>query len=151
MTIEERLLEDMKLALKAKDKIQLDTIRLLRAQIKDMYIDKKADLTENEVEKILSTAAKRRKEAIELYAKGNRNDLVAKEQAELDIILKYLPEQLDEQEIDNIVHETINTLQATSEKDIGRVMGTLMSKLKGKADGKLVQQKVREALSKLTQ
>jgi uncharacterized protein YqeY len=151
MTIEERLLEDMKLALKAKDKIQLDTIRLLRAQIKDMYIDKKADLTENEVEKILSTAAKRRKEAIELYAKGNRDDLVAKEKAELDIILKYLPEQLDEQEIDKIVHETINTLQATSEKDIGRVMGTLMSKLKGKADGKLVQQKVREALSKLTQ
>ena len=151
MTIEERLHEDMKVALKARDKIRLDTIRMLRAQIKDRFISKKSDLTENEVEQILSTAVKRRKESIELYTRGNRNDLVAKEKAEIDIILKYLPEQLDEQEIDRIIMETIKSLEVSGEKDVGRVMGDLMPKIKGKADGKIVQQKVREALSKLTQ
>ena len=150
MTIEDRLLGDMKLALKAKDKIQLDTIRMLRAQISDARIHKKEDLTESEIEQILSTAVKRRKEAIELYSQGNRDDLVAKEKAEQEIILKYLPEQLTEQEIDKLIDQTITSLDVTNEKDLGRIMASLMPKLKGKADGKLVQQKVREALAKLT-
>jgi uncharacterized protein YqeY len=151
MTIEERLLEDMNRALKARDKIQLETIRMLRAKIKDARINKMSDLSESEIEQVLLTAVKQRKEAIELYHQGNRSDLVNKEKAELEVIQRYLPEQLSEEQIESIIHETIHSLQATGEKDLGRVMGSIMPRTKGKADGKLIQQKVRELLSKLTQ
>jgi uncharacterized protein YqeY len=150
MTIEERLFKDMTAAVKAKDKIRLDTIRMLRAKLKDARIQKMADLNESEIEQVLTTAVKQRKEAIELFKKGSRDDLVNKEQAELDIIYSYLPEQLSGEEIETIISETIKSLKATSEKDLGRVMSNIIPRIKGKADGKLIQQKVRELLSKLT-
>ena len=150
MTIEERLLEDMKTALKAKNKIQLETIRLLRAKLTDARIKKKGELSEGEMEQTLLTAAKQRKESIELYKQGMRDDLVKKEQAELEIIYRYLPEQLSEKQIETIIYEAINSLKATGENDLGKIMSSVFPKIKGKADGKLVQQKVRELLSKLT-
>ena len=149
MSLEERLLDDMKLAMKAGDRIKLSTIRMLRSQTKDAKINKKSDLDENEVEQILVKAAKARNEAIEMYSKGNREDLVLKEKQELEIISAYLPEQLSNDEIVKIIHETITDLNVQDEKDMGRVMGSVMPKVKGKADGKLVQQKVREILSAL--
>lgn len=149
MSIEEQLLEDMKLAMKAGKKLELETVRILRAQIKTASIDKKDDLSDSEVAQVLQKEAKKRKEAIEMYEKGGREDLVNKESAELEIISKYLPEQLSDKELDTIIKETISTLQITSEKDMGRVMGAVMPKVKGKADGKIVQQKVKDVFANL--
>lgn len=148
-SIEEQLLHDMKLAMKAGNKLELETIRILRAQIKTASIDKKDDLTESELAQVLQKEGKRRKEAIEMYQKGGREDLVKKESAELEIISKYLPEQLSDEELSNIIKETISTLQVSDEKDMGRVMGAVMPKVKGKADGKIVQQKVKDFFANL--
>jgi uncharacterized protein YqeY len=149
MSVEKKLLEDMKLAMKSGNKIELDTIRMLRAQLKAASIDKKNELDEAEVAQVLQKEAKKRKEAIEMFHKGNRQDLVKKEESELRFISKYLPEQLSEKDLDDIITATIEALEVTGEQDIGRLMGAVMPKVKGKADGKLVQQKVKEYLAKL--
>lgn len=149
MSLEERLLEDLKLAMKAGRKEEISTLRMLRAQIKNARISKGEDLSDQEVALVLQKAVKVRKEAMEMFSKGNRADLVAKEQKEYDIIAKYLPEQLSEEQIEKLIRETISSLEVSSEKDIGRVMGALMPKVKGKADGKIIQQKVRLALTQL--
>jgi len=149
MSVEKQLMEDMKLAMKSGNKIELDTIRILRAQIKLASIDKKDDLNEGELAQVLQKEAKKRKEAIEMYKKGNRADLVKKEESELDVISTYLPEQLSDKILDKIISESIDSLQVESLKDLGRVMGEIMPKVKGKADGKVVQQKVKEHLAKL--
>lgn len=150
MSIEDRLLEDQNLALKAGKKEEISTIRMIRAQIKDARISKGDELSDEEVALVIQKAAKIRKEAIEMYAKSDRADLVAKEEAEYKIIEKYLPEQLSEDQVDKLIQETLSSLDVSSEKDIGRVMGAIMPKVKGKADGKSVQQKVRIALSQIS-
>jgi uncharacterized protein YqeY len=150
MSIEDRLLEDQNLALKAGKKEEISTIRMIRAQIKDARISKGDKLSDEDIALVLQKAAKIRKEAIEMYTKGNREDLAAKEEAEYKIIAKYLPQQLSEDQIENIIHETIYSLEVSGEKDIGRVMGAIMPKIKGKADGKSVQQKVRIALAQIS-
>lgn len=149
MSIEKRLLEDMKLAMKSGKKAELDTIRVLRAQIKMASIEKKDELTEAEAIQVLQKEAKKRREAIEMFQQGKREDLVNKENTEFEIISTYLPEQLSEDEVVKIIEEVISSLPVESEKDMGRVMGVIMPKVKGKAEGKLVQQKVKEHLSRL--
>jgi uncharacterized protein YqeY len=149
MSIEKQLFEDMKVAIKGGRKVELDTIRMVRSQLKSAAIDKKDDLSEEEVVQVLHKEAKKRKEAIEMYQKGNREDLVEKETAELDIISTYLPEQLSSEELNQIIKETCDSLQVSSDKDLGRVMGAIMPKVKGKADGKSVQQKVKEYFANL--
>lgn len=148
--IDNRLSEDIITAMKAGEKDKTETFRTLRAQIKDARIKKGDDLEVAEEEQILMTAAKRRKESISMFKEGNREDLVAKEQFQLDLIQNYLPDQISEDEIEVIVNDTISSLNISGMSDLGRVMGALMPKIKGKADGKIVQQKVREAISKLT-
>ena len=150
MSVEKQLMEDMKLAMKSGKKIELDTIRILRAQIKSASIDKKDDLDEAELAQVLQKEAKKRKESIEMFQKGNRPDLVKKEESELEIISKYLPEQLSDQDLDKIISESMEMLEVSSEKDMGRLMGAIMPKVKGKADGKVVQQKVKDHLAKLS-
>jgi len=148
--IDNRLSEDIITAMKAGEKDKTETFRTLRAQIKNAKIKKGDDLEVSEEEQVLMTAAKRRKESISMFKEGNREDLVAKEQFQLDLIQNYLPEQISEDEIEIIVNDTISSLNISGMSDLGRVMGALMPKVKGKADGKIVQQKVREAISKLT-
>lgn len=148
--IDNRLSEDIITAMKAGEKDKTETFRTLRAQIKDAKIKKGDDLEVSEEEQVLMTAAKRRKESISMFKEGNREDLVVKEQFQLDLIQNYLPDQISEDEIDIIVNDTISSLNISGMADLGRVMGALMPKVKGKADGKIVQQKVREAISKLT-
>jgi len=149
MSIDNQLLEDTKLAMKAGEKQKVETLRTLRAQIKDARIAKREDLNDDEIIKVLSNAAKKRKEAIEMYASANRNDLVDKETFQLKIIQYYLPEQLSESEIEKIVTDTKSDLNISSDKEFGRLMGAVMQKVKGKADGKLVQQLVKKVLSEL--
>jgi len=151
MLLEDQILEDMKSAMKAGHKAELATIRMIRAQLKDARIDKGSDLSEEEVVTVLQQAAKRRRESIDMYQKGNRQDLVEKEQEELKIVQKYLPEQMSEEEIKQLIAQNIAKLGITSEKDIGKLMGNIMTLAKGKADGKVVQQLARTALANLSQ
>ena len=149
MSLEKKLLEDMKSAMKGGDKIRLETIRGVRAQIKNAQIEKGGELNEEQIIQVLMSAAKKRKEAIEQYSAGGRQDRADLEAQELKIIESYLPEQMGAEEIAGMVDETIREVEAVSIKDMGKVMGAIMAKVKGKADGNIVQKLVREKLAKL--
>lgn len=146
MNLSERLNEDMKQAMKSQDKFKLSTIRMVRATIKNLEIDLKRPLNDNEVLDILSREIKQRKDALQEFEKAGRDDLAANVRAEAEIIAVYLPEQLNEEEIKVIVQQTIQETGATSKADIGKVMSALMPKVKGRADGKLVNQAVQQLL-----
>ena len=147
MSLQERLIDDMKAALKAGDALRLSVIRLLRSELRNMEIAKGAPLTDDEIIQGVVREAKRRREAIEQFQKAGRADLVEKETAELKVLSQYLPEQLDEAEIVGIAQEVISELQATSKADKGKVMGTLMQRVRGRADGRLVNQIVDRLLA----
>lgn len=146
MSLSERLNEDMKQAMKSQDKFKLSTIRMVRATIKNLEIDLKRTLDDSEVLDILSREIKQRKDALQEFEKAGRDDLAEKVKAEAEIIAEYLPEQLNEDEIKVIVQQTIQETGATSKADIGKVMSALMPKVKGRADGKLVNQAVQQLL-----
>ena len=146
MTIFEKLTEDMKQAMKAGEKDRLLAIRLLRGQIKDAAIDKREELTDDEELQIVSNAAKKRKESIEIYTNADRLDLAEKEQKELDVIQTYLPQQLSAKEIEDIVDAAIVSTNAQTVKEMGKVMGIVIPKTKGRADGKQVSNLVRQKL-----
>jgi uncharacterized protein YqeY len=147
MSILQQLTEDMKQAMKAQEKLRLSTIRMLISQLKNEKIDSGKDLTPDEEIQVLMNAAKKRKEAMEAYQKGNRQDLFEKEQQELEIIHQYLPAQMSDEEIENQIDGIIQSIGASSIKDLGKVMSEAMKVLKGRADGKKVQQVVREKLA----
>lgn len=146
MNLSERLNEDMKQAMRSKDKFKLSTIRMVRATIKNLEIDLKRTLDDNEVLDILSREIKQRKDALQEFEKAGRDDLTAPLAEEIKIIAEYLPEQLSEEEIKVIVQQTIQETGASSKADIGKVMSALMPKVKGLADGKLVNQAVQQLL-----
>ena len=141
------LQDDLKIALKAGNKATMIGLRNIIGKLKASQIDKGESLTKEEALKILKSAAKQIRESIEQYKKGGRDDLAEKELFELSLLDKYLPEQLSEDKIREIVKETIQASGAESMQDMGRVMGMLMKELAESADGKLVQQIVREELS----
>jgi len=147
MSILEKLSEDLKVAMKKTDKLRVSTIRLLIAQMKNERINLQKDLTPEQEMAVLMNAAKKRKEAIAIYQTSSRNDLLEKEKLELEIINEYLPAQLTEAEIEKEIIEVIERTAANSIKDVGKVMAEAMKSLKGKADGKLVQQIVRSKLA----
>nr|WP_041275195.1 GatB/YqeY domain-containing protein [Desulfotomaculum nigrificans] len=139
-------MNDMKEAMKAKDKLKVDTIRMVNAAIKNAEINAKKELSESEVIDVIAREIKMRRDALEEYKKANRPDEMAKIKEEIDILMAYMPKQLSESEIRQIVQETINQTSAQGAKDMGKVMGILMPKVKGKADGKLVSNIVKELL-----
>ncbi len=146
MSIEAKLLDDMKSALKSGDTTRLETIRMLRAQLKNASLGKQEALPEQEVLAILAKEAKKRKESIDLYRQGGREDLVESETKELVIIEEYLPAALTEQEIDELIGNAIQQSGASGISDMGKVMGLVMAQVKGRADGKMVQNRVRQKL-----
>jgi uncharacterized protein YqeY len=149
MSLNERLKEEMKLAMKGKKKLKLDTIRLIMAAIKNKEIELRKSLEDEDVIQVLSTMAKQRKESIALYKEAGRVDLQNKEESELEIIMSYLPSQLSRSEIEDIVKETIDAVNAQGMKDMGLVMKDIMPKVKGRADGGVVRGIVQEKLSSL--
>ncbi len=152
MTLEQKIQQDLKEAMKSGDRFKVDTLRGLIAQIKDERIKlRPKELEEKDVLAVLQRAVKRRKEAISLYQQGNRQDLVDKEQKELEIIQQYLPEQMSKEEVLKLIEQAIAEVQAQSIKDMGKVMGSVMKKVQGRADGKEVQQLVRERLTQLSE
>lgn len=147
MSLEATINEELKAAAKAKDKIRLETIRSIRASIIEYAKSGAEKEMDEEIEqKILLSAAKKRKDAIEMYEKADRQELADKEKQELAIIQEFLPKQLSEDEIKEIVKKIVEDTGASSMKDMGRVMGASMKELKGKADGNQVQAIVKELL-----
>ena len=144
--------EDLNKAVKSKDSVVLDVLRMVLAAISNKEKEKKykqgeEQLTQEEMDSVILTEAKKRKEAIADYEKAGRKELAGKEKAELEVLQKYLPEQISEEELKNIVKEAIKETGADSAKDIGKVMGAVMPKIKGQADGFQASQIAKELLS----
>ena len=151
MGLKETLSGDIISATKSGEKIRLETVRTLRAQLLEKEIDKRPNpLTPEEEVGVLIFAAKKRKESIELYEKAGRSDLADKEKSELKIIEEYLPRQLTAEEIETIVTKILNAAGANSVKDFGKVVPLVMKELKGKADGKLITEIVKKSLEELS-
>lgn len=140
MSLRERLDSDLKTAMKAGDSLKVSVIRLSRSAIRNAEIAKGAPLTEDEIIQVLSKETKQRRDSIDQFQRAGRTDLVDKETAELHILSEYLPAQLSEDEIISIAQEVISEVHATSKADKGKVMGVVMQKTRGRADGKLVNQ-----------
>lgn len=147
----DKINEDYKNAVKDKDEAKRETLNMLKSAIKYREIELRAsgkELTEDEIISVIQKEIKKRREAIELYEKGGRGDLVSKEKRELEILESYLPKQLSEEEIETIAREVINSIGATSPSDVGKVMKEIMPKVKGRADGNVVKKIVENLLSK---
>jgi uncharacterized protein YqeY len=150
MTIKEQIISDIKEAMKAKAKERLQVLRSLKAKLMEKEIserkDGEAELNDEQAVEVLMKAAKQRKESIDQFEEGGREDLADKEKAELKIIDEYLPEMMDEEDVRKIVQDKIKALGASGMQDMGKVMGPLMGQLKGKADGSMVSRVVKEEL-----
>jgi uncharacterized protein YqeY len=131
--------EDLKAAMKAGDRVRVSTLRLLLAALKNEKIQAHRDLTEEEIEAVIRRAVKQRKDSIEQYGRGGREDLVASETAELGILEAYLPRNLTDGEIEEAIRKIIAERNLTSRKEVGVVMKELMLRYRGRADGKLSQ------------
>lgn len=147
MAIKKKIDQEMVAAAKAKDKLRLSALRLIKTALHNREIDAKRDLNETEFLQMLSGMVKQRKDSIEQFAKGGRNDLVEKEESELRVIHEFMPEQMSEDAINAEIEAAIKEAGAASVKDMGKVMKVLMPKLTGKADGKAVGEKVKARLS----
>lgn len=147
MSLGQQLKDDMKTALKSGDKERLSVIRMVLASIKKSEIDKRGPLNDEETLQVVLREVKQRQDSLSEYEKAGRDDLANKERFELEVLHTYLPEQLSEEEVREIVLETIQAVGASSKADMGKVMGAVLPKVKGKADGKLVSKLVQEALS----
>ena len=146
MSLKEQLTSDMKEAMKAHDKDRLAVIRMVRGAIRQQEIDGKKELNDDDVIAVISKEVKMRKDSIDEFSKGGRDDLVAKTQAEIEVLMPYLPQQLSEAEVKALVEEAVAATKAAMPKDMGKVMGVLMPKVKGRADGKMVNTIVRSML-----
>jgi uncharacterized protein YqeY len=135
----EQMKADMKTAMKAKDKERLGTIRMLISSLNNAQIDARGELSEDDIIGVLSTEAKKRREAAQAYRDGGRDELAEKEEAELEVVEHYLPKQLTDDEIAALVDEVIEQTGASTKADMGKVMGPMMGKVKGRADGSKVK------------
>ena len=134
MSLKDRILQDVKDAMRAKDKPRLGTLRLITSAIKQIEVDKRIELDDEQVLSVFDKMCKQRRESIAQFEKAGRDDLIAQEVSELDIIQPYLPEQLSDTEIAELIDAAMTATGASSIKDMGKVMGQLKSKLQGRAD-----------------
>jgi len=149
MSLHQRLDDDLKRAIKSSDKLKTSVLRMVKAAIKNRQVEKQRELSEEEIISVILTLSKQRRESIELFSKGGREDLADKEKQEISILQAYLPGQLTQEELDRLIIESIQESSAEGVKDIGKVMRLLMPKVKGTADGKMVNQRVKELLEKV--
>lgn len=147
MTLKDQLNDAMKAAMKARDDLRLSAVRMVRAAIKNREIDNRTELDDQAVTDVISTLAKQRRESIKLYREGNRLELAEKEEAELAVLLEFLPAQLSPAEIETLISRTIQEIGAQGAKDMGRVMKAVSPLTAGKADGKVVSETVRRLLA----
>lgn len=140
MPLKERLMADLKEAMKSKIKVKKDTVTMVRAAIKQKEVDDRVELSDAEIVDIIAKQIKQRKDSITDFEKGNRQDLIDQTNEEIKILLEYLPPQLSDEDLDSIVKEAIETTGAQTKKDMGKLMAFIMPKVKGKADGKHVNE-----------
>ena len=149
MALKEKIAEDLKSAMKSGDKLRLETLRTLRAVLMEREIEKRGsgtDVTPEDEVAVLLSAAKKRKESIEQFEKGGRPELAEQEGKELAIIQEYLPQQMSEEEVVRVIEEVVAASGAAGASDFGKVMPAVMKRLKGKADGKMIQELVKKRL-----
>ena len=147
MSLEERLMDEMKQAMKSNDKARLSTIRMIRTAVKNKEIDLRNKLDDDEILRVIQGMVRRSEEAVDQFKAGGRMDLVEKETKEIEIMKSFLPQPLSREEVLKIIDQTIEETEASSLKDLGKVMKSVMPKLGGKVDGALVNQLVKERLS----
>jgi uncharacterized protein YqeY len=151
MSLKERIDAEIKAAMKSKDKVRLETVRSIKKFILEKEVSVRPSgqetLTEAQEMEILMQIAKQRRDSIEQYSKAGREELAAQEAAELAIVEEYLPQQMSEEDVEKAIGEIIASVGATSPKDMGKVMGAAMQQLKGKADGKKIQEIVKAKLT----
>ena len=138
MTLQERLINDMKDAMRQKEAERLSVIRMIRAKIHNEEISKGSELDEDAITEVITRMARQHRESIEQFRNGNRPDLVEKEEAELATVMNYMPEQMSSEDISSLVAQVITEVAATGPSDKGKVMGKLMPQVRGKADGNQV-------------
>ena len=150
MSLRERIEKDFTDALKARDERRLSALRLFKTDLKRREVSgQKKEITDAEAMEVLSSLVKQRRESIRLFREGQRQDLVAKEEAELNILLAYLPQPLSPSELEGLIDQAVAEIQATGAKDQGKVMKAVMGKVTGRADGKAVSEIVKQKLSKM--
>ena len=147
MSLKEKIKADLKEAMRAKDTAKRAVLRNLTAAIKQVEVDSRKELSDSEIEAILTKYAKQREDAINQFKAAGRDDLVEKEEAELKLVKSYLPEPLSDEELKKAVEETIKEVGATSMRDMGKIMGVIKSKFGSRADGSKVNKIVKEILS----
>ena len=143
----QKLKDDLKQAMKEKNILKRDTIRLIMSGIKQIEVDQRREVTEEDVIKLIQKGVKQREDAINFAKDGGREDLVKQNQAEIDILSSYLPKQLSDEELKEAIKQIIQKVGATSMKEMGKVMGVATKELSGKADGKRINLVVKELLS----
>jgi len=148
MSFLQKLDDDLKTAMKASDAVKVSVLRMAKAALRNKQLEKQEDLSEDDIRFVLSSLSKQRKESIEQFLKGGRKDLADKERQELSVLEAYLPKQLTQEELDRIITEAIRESSAESLKDIGNVMRLVMPRIRGAADGKTVNQRVKDLLEK---
>lgn len=147
MSLQDRLAEDLKQAMKAKDQLRIDVIRMIKAALLNKEVELRKELDDAETSRVMALLVKQRREAAEQYQKANRDDLAKKELKEISIIEGYLPRPLSQEEITNLILSVIHEIGATSQKDMGNVMKVVMSRLAGQpVDGKQISELVRAKL-----
>jgi uncharacterized protein YqeY len=149
MSLLQKIDDDLKTAMKASDTVKVSVLRMAKAALKNKEIDKRDALSEDDIRSVFLSLSKRSKESIEQFAKGGREDLANKERQELSVLQTYLPQELTQEELDSIIEEAIRESSSGSLKDIGNVMRLVMPRVRGAADGKVVNQRVRALLEKM--
>lgn len=146
MGLQERIEEDFKEAMKEQEKDRMSTLRMLKSALQNKAKEEGGDLDDEDVVQVLSGEAKSHRDSIEQYEDGDRPELAEKERRELEIVEEYLPEPLDEEELEELVNDVIDEVGASEMSDMGEVMGQIMPEVRGRVDGDLVNEKVRERL-----
>lgn len=146
MPLKEKLMEDLKESMKSKDKVKKDCVTMVRAAIKQKEVDSRVELSDDDVLDIIAKQIKQKRDSIDDFEKGNRQDLIDLTNLEINILLQYLPPQLSSDELELLVKEAVEATNAQSKKDTGKIMAYLMPKIKGKADGKHVNEIVAKYL-----
>jgi len=147
MSLEDRIVQELKAAMKAKDELRVSCLRMLKTAMKNKQVERGEKLKDEDIEGIISSLVRKGQEASEEFKKGGREDLAAKEEEEIKILYDYLPEQLSSVDIENILKEIISELSVSSPKDLGKVMKVAMARMAGKAQGKEVNEIARKLLS----
>lgn len=148
MSVAQRLTNDLKSAMVSGDVRRRDVIRFLRSAVKNAEIDRRRDLTDAEIEDVIRTQIKQRRDSVEMFRRGGRDELADEEEAQIVILLAYLPQQIDEQELREIVRVQAEALGVSGPRDMGRLMPALMAATNGRAEGRMLSQLAREELER---